>query len=301
MRSLARWGSLPLVAWPLGSWALGLGEIEPNSWLNQPLDAEIALTATPAELQSLSVSLAPVEDFVAAGLDYPTFLASIEFSVGVDESGQNVIFVSSTEAITEPFLTMIVQVSSSGAGFSREYTVLLDPPLFQPEAAAVEPITAPAPQVQEPAGGAIVRQPTPAPVQAPPAAQQAQPQAAPAAAPQAPPPAAAAGGDYTVQAGDTLWGIASRNRPAGVTMNQAMMSIFEANPAAFEGNINRLRRGAILRIPPAATLGSIAAAAATAEVQRQIDEWRAGLDGEARLALLPPSEEVLSEARAHTR
>ena len=46
MRSLARWGSLPLVAMPLNSWALGLGDIESNSFLNQPLNAEIALSAT---------------------------------------------------------------------------------------------------------------------------------------------------------------------------------------------------------------------------------------------------------------
>ena len=55
MRSLARWGSLPLLAAPLSSWALGLGDIVTHSRLNQPLDAEIPLTATPEEARLVSL------------------------------------------------------------------------------------------------------------------------------------------------------------------------------------------------------------------------------------------------------
>ena len=56
MRVLARWGALPLLAAPLGTWALGLGEIELQSALNQPFQAEISVSATPEEAQGLSVS-----------------------------------------------------------------------------------------------------------------------------------------------------------------------------------------------------------------------------------------------------
>lgn len=310
MRSLARWGFLPLVAWPLGSWALGLGEIEPNSYLNQPLNAEIPLSATPEELASLDVAMAPVSVFTRSGLDYPAFLNSVRFTIGRNAAGANVIFVRSTETIAEPFVTLIVEVSTARASFNREFTVLLDPPLFFPNEVAAEPITVPATRPAEAAGGPIVRQPAPQPATVPapspaPVQQQPQPQPQPSQAqPQqqaAPPPSAsAAGGDYDVQAGDTLWSIASRYRPAGVSMNQAMVSIYEANPGAFDGNINRLRRGAILRIPPAATQAQVAAAAANAEVRRQIDEWRAGLEPEARVTLLPPSEEALTTARAQS-
>ena len=49
------------------------------------------------------------------------------------------------------------------------------------------------------------------------------------ALPQAPLP-----GTYgEVERGETLWGISSTLRPSGVTMNQMMVAIYEANPQAF--------------------------------------------------------------------
>lgn len=296
MRSLARWGSLPLVAMPLNSWALGLGEIESNSFLNQPLNAEIALSATEEELATLRVSLAPVDAFLQQGLEYPSFLNSVEFDVSQNAAGQNVIVVTSSQSIAEPFVTFLVEVSHARGGFTREYSVLLDPPLFLPPEAPTPQISAPvalepAPEV---AGGPIARAPEPVE----PAAIE------PAVVPEVPSqsvpvsPAAATGTDYTVQGGDTLWGIASSVRPAGVTMNQAMLSIFDANPSAFDGNINRLRRGAILRIPPSSELGSLTAAGATAEVQRQIDIWRNEVEATPQLVLLPPSEDAFSGGAA---
>ena len=72
MKVPARWGALPLIAAPLGAWALGLGEIEIQSALNQPFLAQIALeTATVEELQGLSVTLASQETFERYGLDRP--------------------------------------------------------------------------------------------------------------------------------------------------------------------------------------------------------------------------------------
>ena len=43
MRARARWGITPLLAAPAGAWALGLGDIELQSALNQPFRAEIEL------------------------------------------------------------------------------------------------------------------------------------------------------------------------------------------------------------------------------------------------------------------
>ena len=303
MRSLARWGALPLAAWPLGSMALGLDDIETNSYLNQPLNAEIPLTATPDELSSLRVTLAPVSEFTSRGIAYPALLNSIRFEIGRNAVGEDVVFVRSTESIAEPFVTLVVQATTGRSSFMREMTVLLDPPLFI-DAPASEPITAPATREPAPAvaGGAIQR-PAPAPAQAPqPSGQSAATAQAPAAsqapAAAAPPPAAAADGSYTVQNGDTLWRIAQGNRPSGATTNQAMIAIFTANPQAFDGNINLLRRGAILRIPPVADFTATAAATASAEVQRQMAAWQAGADAAPRVVLLPPSEDAASTGAA---
>jgi Tfp pilus assembly protein FimV len=67
MRAWARWGITPLLAAPAYGWALGLGQIELQSALNQPFKGEIALAATADEMQGLRVQLADVDaGFVAA-------------------------------------------------------------------------------------------------------------------------------------------------------------------------------------------------------------------------------------------
>ena len=52
-----------------------------------------------------------------------------------------------------------------------------------------------------------------------------------------------------------------------------MIALFRANPAAFNGNINRLRAGSVLRIPELAEIEAISTGEATAEVARQTAEW----------------------------
>ena len=73
MRARARWGITPLLAAPAGAWALGLGDIELQSALNQPFRAEIALSATTDEMQGLRVTLAAPDTFDRYGLDRPAF------------------------------------------------------------------------------------------------------------------------------------------------------------------------------------------------------------------------------------
>ena len=163
---------------------------------------------------------------------------------------------------------LIVEVNWSAGRLLREYTLLLDPPTYAPPsrdtAQAVQAPSRAAPadsgQIQRPAPTPAPEQrpapaprPTPAPARPAPAAEPA-PIDEPAPAPVVDdrPFATAVGGDFVVQRGETLWGIATRVRPdSRLTMNQTMLAIFEANPEAFGGNINILRAGAALRIPSA--------------------------------------------------
>jgi pilus assembly protein FimV len=74
----------------------------------------------------------------------------------------------------------------------------------------------------------------------------AKPPAKPAAKEGTPIPAA-----HAVRKGDTLFAIARRTRPEGVTLNQMLLALYRANPEAFlGGNINQLREGHVLRVPP---------------------------------------------------
>lgn len=132
--------------WSTPSWALGLGEIHLKSGLNEPLNADIdIIAATPEELTALRASLAPREAFARYGIDRPPFLASFTFKVGKSKDGRDVLIVHSTDSIPEPFVTFLVDVNWARGHLMREYTVLLDPPVYTPgeNAGSAAPVTAP--------------------------------------------------------------------------------------------------------------------------------------------------------------
>jgi len=276
-RKLILLGVLSLVLAPGVALSVGLGDIRLNSYLNQRMDAEIPLrVSTREDLESLEVQLASRETFNRYGLDRPGFFDELEFRVRGDDPANAVIDVTSTQPIIEPFVTFLVEVNWSGGRILREYTVLLDPPTFLParEPAAVEAPAAPAPaaETQRPAP---VSRPVPAP------------QAI------ATPASAAATEFGPVQRNDTLWEIAQRVRPdSALTTNQVMVALYRANPNAFGGNINRLRAGAILRVPSRAQIASVSTGEANAEVRSQNQAWqsRVAAAPARRLELAPPAE-----------
>jgi len=255
--------------------ALGLGEIHLNSALNEPLRAQIDLVAaTPDEVAALRASLAPREAFVRYGIDRPQFLNSIVFSVGKSKDNRDVLLVTSTEAIPEPFITFLVEVNWARGRLMCEYTLLLDPPVYSPgetpnNAAPVAPATT---SSVASAGDSAA---TARPAQTLPAPPAARTDAAPLAA-------AAAGGTYRVNAGDTLGRIARRLRAGGAgELDQTMIALFRDNPQAFEGNINLLRRGAILRVPGGDEIAAVNQRDAISEVGRQMSAWHKGADAAA--------------------
>ena len=266
-------------------WAIGLGDIDLDSALNEPLRAEIdLLSATPEELSSLTVAIASAETFTRYGIDRPFYLQDIEFNV---ESGPDgaVVQVRSRKPVTEPFLTFLVEATWASGRLLREYTVLLDPPTYAPPAPQQAPAVE-APRRATPTDSARIERQPPAPAAQPEPEPQPQPAYTPPSRP-APQPepqpepsvsgssySTTAGGDYYVERGDTLWGIASRMRPdSRLTMNQTMLAIFEANRDAFSGNINRLKAGASLRIPSADSVFQISRGDAFSEVKRQNEDW----------------------------
>jgi pilus assembly protein FimV len=282
-----------------GAWAIGLGDIRLDSALNEPLRAEIdLLSATPEELESLKVSLASGDTFERYGLDRPVFLQGIQFNiVRSGRADGNIVQLRSAAPITEPFLTFLIEANWPRGRLLREYTVLLDPPTFAPPAAQQAPAVQ-APSRSTPAdSGRIERQPAPQPsAQQPATRPMPQTSAQPAPEPIADdtPYNNAQGGDVYVQRGDTLWGVASRSRPdSRLSMNQTMMAIFEANPEAFDGNINRLRAGASLRIPSADEIYQISRGEALNQVQQQNASWggAAPVDTGPSLTLVPPDDE----------
>src|ERR1700684_1299672 len=135
-----------LLLCPPAAFALGLGRIPLLSSINAPLNAEIELVgATPDDLRSLHAAVANHDTFSRYGLDWPAFLGGISMHPEHTADGRDVINLSSREAITEPFITLLVEVTWGRGQLVREYTVLLDPPLYTPgqSESSAAPVAAP--------------------------------------------------------------------------------------------------------------------------------------------------------------
>lgn len=246
--------------------ALGLGEVTLQSALNQPLVAEIELLEV-RDLASNEVipNLASPEEFVKAGVDRQYFLTDLKFTPVLKPNGKSVIRVTSSKAVREPYLNFLVEVLWPNGRLLREYTLLLDPPLYSPQttaaAAPQAPIAAPAqaprPSVAPaPARSAVVPAPAPRP-------------AAPA------PSSAISGNEYKTSTNDTLWEIAQR--VGGGSVHQTMLAIQDLNPDAFiGGNINRMKSGQVLRLPDQQQVRSRSNAEALSQVAEQNTAWREG-------------------------
>jgi pilus assembly protein FimV len=271
---LVRGGLVALLLLPGISHALGLGDVHLNSPLNAPLDAEVELVnATAEDLATLDAKLASKDTFARYGLDWPPFMATISVTRDRGANGGQVLRIKSTESVTEPFLTLLIEATWARGRLVREYTVLLDPPVFAPNSVAAAPVPAPAVS-QGQSTGQIAR----------PAAE------APGAMATAP----AGGGDsYEVRRGDSLSAIARRlSAGSGQRTDQLMVSIYRGNPGAFEGDMNRLRAGAVLRIPAGDEVAAVSPAEARDEIRRNVGSYAAssGSGSAGRLRLVPPSE-----------
>ena len=145
-------------------WALGLGDITMNSALNEPLSARIELlSATPEELDDLTIALASSETFARYGIDRPFYLGDMQFSiVRSGRADGNYVQVTSMTPMAEPFLTFLVEASWSRGRLLREYTVFLDPPTFAPPAADTAPAVQAPTRVAPSDSGRIDRSPPPA-------------------------------------------------------------------------------------------------------------------------------------------
>ena len=289
--------------WPSVSWALGLGEIHLNSALNEPMNAEIDLiAATPDELTALRATLAGRDSFTRYGIDRPPFLSSLTFKVGKGKDGRDALLVRSTDAIPEPFVTFLVEVNWARGRLMREYTVLLDPPVYTPgeTASSTPPVTAPVSAAPPARRAAPARTaPPPATVESPSPAAAPSPVAVPSSgAVTTPEPAAPiSGSTYRVAKGDTLTKIArslQADLPSGAPANisQTMMAVYKANPDAFGGNINILRRGRVLRVPGADEIAALNESEAMKEVHHQMNEWQGASGGAptgGHLRLVTPS------------
>jgi pilus assembly protein FimV len=261
-------------------WALGLGEITLESFLNEPLKAQVNLLNTGGlHSDEIRIRLATSEDFERMGVDRAYFLTGIKFEVKVDDSGQGVIVMTSDDPVLEPYLDFIVEARWPSGRLLREYTVLVDPPVFDTST----PVISASERVAEVDGEPLPAKKKPEPeVTSGTRVDVRKSELAPGAMPQRDfgsdaSPTPLAGSRYMIKRDETLWEIAQAGKPEGTSVHQAMLDIQRLNPEAFiDGNINRIKAGYIIYLPSAGDISSDDLAAALEEVRQQNDDWRAG-------------------------
>ena len=216
--------------------AIGVGDIVVNSYVNEPLSADIAIL-DPKDLADSEViaSLASLADFERLGIERHYSLGSLVFETNMRGRESSSVRVRTEEPIREPYLNFLVELKWPEGRVLREYTVFLDlrpMPQFSPA------------QSRFSQGKPLY------------------------------PENGLKPGQYRVAPNDTLSAIARRFREDGVSINQMMIAIKDANPGKFlRNNINGIRAGVLLDIPSAID-GSLSARDAAKHVVAQLDEWK---------------------------
>jgi pilus assembly protein FimV len=277
---------LGAACWASLAAALGLGDIDVRSGLNQPFNATIPLLAIdPEEVDSLSVVLADNHEFERLGIERADYLSHLRFEV---QPGRNpIIAVQGMRPAREPFLTFLLDVRAGSSRILREYTVLLDPPTLatagvdaadaevaarQSSVSASAPPSAGATSQGVPratfvpvAPGTVVS--TPAPAVTP------TPTPAPAELAADVPDTTTATTPITrygpIVPGETFWSIAVKvvRSLEGVTVNQVLLGLYQQNPQAFDrGRFDGLMKGRTLQVPSRESLTAISDEDATRQV-----------------------------------
>lgn len=229
----------------------GLGGLNVQSHLGEPFTGSI--TVTGEEAQAL----------LNGG---KATISNGNLRAAVRKSGDKaVVTIRSSKAIKDPVLVFQVGVGAQ----SREYTAIIDPAGYDSKDAAsvrTRPATEsqssePTRNAQQPAtknNKAAGNQAAQAHKDAQRKAEKKQVQTASAKNDTA----ARSGGQHLVRTGETLIAIASSIRPQGMTLDQTIQALVNANPDVFiDNNANRMLAGKVLNIPNRSELQRLASSA----------------------------------------
>ena len=251
-RNVFRCWLAALLLGPVCAFALEVGEIQVDSALNQLFDARIPLpTLSPEELGRISVKVASPMMFKEFGLDRGAALDNLVFSIQYDAEGKVYVKVVSIKPIHEPSLALLLEFGWPRGKTFREFSVLLDPVrrlVEQPVTGRTKTVldmpadTEAESNSEPPSADIVVNRTIQYPDQST-SSTEASPSGSWVYRP----------GDVygPVTSGEGLWGIALKVRPdPGITREQMMQALFQANPDAFSKvGVDGLRIGALLRIP----------------------------------------------------
>ncbi len=259
--------------------AVGMGGINVTTSMGEPLKAEIELVAvSKADKNKLSAHLASPDVFKGAGLDYPATLPKLKFEIESRANGEPYIKLTSTQAVNEPFVSLLVELTWSSGQLLHEYTFLLDPPGFKPEqpkAVEVQPLEPSVASAGESKVGKVKEDSMPMRATAP-MDEKVFAKAGVAPSRKSAESGNVASGTIKVKRGDTLSKIVRETKSSDVSLERMMVAMYRANEDAFDGNnMNRLKTGKILRVPEEGDLNKLPQEEAVKEIHVQAADWHA--------------------------
>lgn len=241
---------------PIIAFTLGLGDIRAESFLNQPLRAEVPITNLGnTRLADLKVQLAPVQTYKDMGLPVPEQFRGLRLAVQKNKHAKPIILLSTKQPIVDTVITVMLEVSWPQGDFFREYTLLLNPPpVVTQTLTRSEKLHQPT-RLAKKTAEKIAKKP----------AKKVSPQRTLAQAKpvmlEKPLNSAISRAHEMTLAANSLREVAAKVKPAAnVTVEQTMVALFHANPHSFrEHNINRMKPDVRLRIPSLAEVRQISA------------------------------------------
>ncbi len=223
-----------------------------ESALDQPFVAEIELIdVNSAPIANIKANIASPQYFERLGIVPCDALSLLQFDVKKNARGRLVIWIHSTERVSEPYIQLVVDLTWSSGQLYKTYTVLLDPPGYKlgdsNPTYHQRVIGSPHERIVSPARTKRV----------------------------ADSPDNREKETYgPTVANENVWQIAQRYKTEAVILPQVVLAIVGQNPDAFtERNLNGLKARAKLNVPSIRAILKVPADLATVEVMAHDKAW----------------------------
>ncbi|MBF0265938.1 MAG: hypothetical protein HQL46_11765 [Gammaproteobacteria bacterium] len=260
-----------LIFFPISSFALGLGDVEVESRLNEKLSAKIDITsATDRDIESLDVSFASNKDYKRSGLDKSDYTYKIKIKLN-NEGDKNYISLTSEDVFREPLVQLLLDVQWYAGHLLKDYSIFLDPPdiqNFAPTPLKSEATSQKVVDIEQTDNEIVPSNQDSSKTKATNASKV---------------PSLVKSTNEIVYGptirSDTLWKIALKMRPdESITVEQMMLAIQAENQNAFvDNNINKLLAGYTLTVVnDADAIKSLSPVKARNIASQQVKDWKKG-------------------------